>query len=224
MAAVAIYRTTIGQKVIMAVTGFILVLFVIGHMLGNLHAFQGAQELNAYGAFLRQVGEPALSDEQALWTIRIILLVSAVLHIWSAVSLTKLDLESRPVGYRRKQMINASLAARTMRYSGVLLAVFIVFHILHFTTGTLLPGFRPGDVYANVVRGFSSPLVALFYVVAMVALGLHLYHGVWSMFQTLGLNNRGRTRFWGGLATLVAVVVALGFVLVPLAVVARIVR
>jgi succinate dehydrogenase / fumarate reductase cytochrome b subunit len=224
MAAVAIYRTTIGQKVIMAVTGFILVLFVIAHMLGNLHAFQGAQELNAYGAFLRQVGEPALSDAQALWTVRIILLVSALLHIWSAVSLTKLDLESRPVGYRRKQMINASLAARTMRYSGVLLAVFIVFHILHFTIGTLLPGFRPGDVYANVVRGFSSPLVALFYVVAMVALGLHLYHGVWSMFQTLGLNNRGRTRFWGGLATVVAVVVALGMISVPVAVLARIIR
>ena len=218
MATLAIYRTTIGKKVIMAVTGLILVLFVITHMLGNLHAFEGAEELNHYGRFLREAGAPVLVNEQALWMLRIVLLVSAVLHIWSAVDLTRLDLASRPAGYRRKRMVSASLAARSMRIGGVLLAVFIVYHILHMTTGTVHPSFVEGDVYHNVVVAFRNPLVTLFYLLAMVALGFHLYHGVWSMFQTLGLNNRGRTRFFGGLATVTSVVVALGFVLVPLAV------
>src|SRR5918992_566605 len=136
MAVLTLYRTTIGKKVIMAVTGLILVLFVIAHMFGNLHAFEGAEELNHYGRFLREVGYPALVNEQALWMLRIVLLLSAVLHIWSAVDLTRLDLASRPAGYRSKRMVSASLAARSMRIGGVILAAFIVYHILHMTTGT----------------------------------------------------------------------------------------
>jgi succinate dehydrogenase / fumarate reductase cytochrome b subunit len=224
MGVLRLYHTTLGKKVVMAVTGLILVLFVIAHMLGNLHAFEGPDELNAYGVFLREVGYPALSNETALWIVRIVLLVAAVLHITSAVQLTQLDLAGRPVGYRSKKTVNASLAARTMRIGGVILAVFIVYHILHMTVGSVHPSFRPGDVYHNVVAGFSVWPVSLFYLVAMLCLGLHLYHGVWSMFQTLGLNNRGRTRFWGGVATVTAVVVALGFSLVPLAVLAGLVR
>jgi succinate dehydrogenase / fumarate reductase, cytochrome b subunit len=224
MAALALYQTTIGKKVIMAVTGLILVLFVIAHMIGNLHTFEGPAELNAYGAFLRTIGYPALSNEVALWIVRLVLLSSAILHIWAAVSLTQTDLAGRPIGYRSKRTINASLAARTMRYSGVLLALFIIYHLLHFTTGTLLPGFRHADIYANVTSAFRNPVVSLIYIVAMALLGMHLYHGVWSMFQTLGLNNRGRNRFWGGVATVLSLVVALGFVSVPLSVLAGLVR
>lgn len=220
MAAVAIYRTTIGKKIIMAVTGLVLVVFVIAHMLGNLHYFEGRVALDHYGEFLREVGSPVLVNQQALWMLRAVLLVCAVLHIWSAVDLTRLDLASRPVGYRSKKMVSASLAARSMRVGGVLLAAFIVYHILHMTTGTVHPSFREGRVYDNVVAAFSNPLVTAFYVVAMVALGFHLYHGVWSMFQTLGLNNRGRNRFLGGVATVTSLIVAVGFVVVPLAVLA----
>src|SRR5215213_2916132 len=125
-ASLAIYRTTIGKKVIMAITGLILVGYLILHMWGNLHTFEGPQELNAYGAFLRTVGAPALMNEQALWTVRIVLLVSAILHIWAAVSLTRVDWAGRPVGYRAKKSVRSSIAARTMRWSGVLIAVFIV--------------------------------------------------------------------------------------------------
>src|SRR5688572_21475753 len=169
-----------------AVAGLVLVVFVIAHMLGNLHSFEGRVALDHYGEFLREVGSPVLVNQQALWMLRVVLLVCALLHIWSAVDLTRLDLASRPVGYRSKKMVSASLAARSMRVGGVLLAVFIVYHILHMTTGTVHPSYREGRVYDNVVAAFSNPLVTAFYVVAMVALGFHLYHGVWSMFQTIG--------------------------------------
>lgn len=218
MAVVALYRTTIGKKVAMAVTGLILVGFVVLHMWGNLHAFEGPEAFNAYGHFLRVAGAPVLGSEQALWLIRVVLLSAAALHIVAAVQLTQRDLASRPVGYSSKRSVSGGAAALFMRASGVLLAVFIVVHILHLTTGTLLPGFRAGDVYANLIRGFSNPLMVLFYVAAMVALAFHLYHGIWSTTQTLGWNNRGTDRGYRNLAVAIAAVVSLGFVAVPLAV------
>jgi succinate dehydrogenase / fumarate reductase cytochrome b subunit len=224
MAVLTLYQTTIGKKVIMAVTGLILVGFTIGHMYGNLHTFEGPTALNEYGAFLREFGHPAVGGEQALWLIRTVLLVSVVLHIWAALSLWQIDQASRPVGYRSRRAISSSLAARTMRYSGVLLGLFIVYHILHLTTGTVHADFRHGDIYHNVVVAFRNPVVVLIYLLAMVALGFHLFHGVWSMFQTLGLNNRGRNRFWGTVASIVSFVVAVGFVTVPLAVFLGLVR
>ena len=224
MVTLAVYRTTIGKKLIMAVTGLILVGYLILHMYGNLHTFQGPEELNAYGVFLRSVGSPALMNEQALWTVRIILLVSALLHIWAAVALTQLDWASRPVGYRTRRVVSASWASRTMRWSGVLIAIFVVYHILHFTIGSVHPSFDRHDIYHNVTVAFRNPLVALFYIVTMILIGLHLWHGVWSMFQTLGLNNRGRNRFWGGVAAVVSVVVALGFISVPFAILVGMVR
>jgi succinate dehydrogenase / fumarate reductase, cytochrome b subunit len=224
MAVLTLSQTTIGKKVIMAVTGLILVGFTIGHMYGNLHTFEGPTALNEYGAFLREFGHPAVGGEQALWLIRTVLLVSAVLHIWAALSLWQIDHASRPVGYRSRRSISSSLAARTMRYSGVLLGLFIIYHILHLTTGTVHADFRHGDIYHNVVVAFRNPVVVLIYLLAMVALGFHLFHGVWSMFQTLGLNNRGRNRFWGTVASVVSVVVAVGFVTVPLAVFLGLVR
>ncbi len=218
MAVVALYHTTIGKKVAMAVTGLILVGFVILHMWGNLHAFEGSTAFDDYGHFLRVAGAPVLGSEQALWSIRVVLFISAALHIVAAVQLTQLDLASRPVGYSRRRSISGGTAALFMRVSGVLLAVFIVVHILHLTTGTLLPGFRAGEVYANVIRGFSNPLMVLFYLAAMVALAFHLYHGIWSTTQTLGWTTRGTDRGYRNLAVAIAAVVSLGFVAVPLAV------
>jgi succinate dehydrogenase / fumarate reductase cytochrome b subunit len=224
MAVLSLYQTTIGKKVIMAVTGLVLVGYVVVHMLGNLHVYEGPEKINAYGVFLREVGGPAVPHEGLLWTVRLVLLLCVGLHIWAAYALTRLDLASRPIGYARRQNIQASYAGRTMRWGGVIILLFIVYHILHLTTGTVHPQFREGDIYGNLVNGFRNPLASAFYIAAMVALGLHLYHGVWSMFQTLGLNDRTRTRLFGSVATVIAAAVTVGNISIPLAVLTGVVR
>jgi succinate dehydrogenase / fumarate reductase cytochrome b subunit len=224
--ALTLYQTSIGKKVIMAVTGFILFGYVFVHMYGNLHVYEGREHLNAYAAWLREMGAPFFSHEVALWIVRIILLVALIGHIWSAWQVTKLDWDSRPIGYGQKKMIAGSYAARTMRWGGVILALFIVYHVLHFTTGTLYveARYNPADVYANVVNGFRNPIVSLVYIVAMLALALHLYHGIWSMSQTLGWRNSVNNSLWKGFATVMAIVIAGGNIAIPLAVMAGIVR
>ena len=219
-----LYQSSIGKKFIMAITGFILFGFVLVHMWGNLHIFQGREKINAYGVFLRVVGEPFFADEQVLWLVRIVLLLSVVLHVAAAYQLTRMDLAGRPVGYAMRKNVANGYAARTMRWGGVIIALFIVYHILHFTTGTLHPRFVHGDIYNNMVIGFSNPLVSAFYILAMIALGLHLYHGVWSMFQTLGLNNKRWNSLLRGFATIFAVLVVVGNVSVPVAVLAGFLR
>jgi succinate dehydrogenase / fumarate reductase cytochrome b subunit len=216
--ALTFYRTSIGKKVVMALTGVILVGFVIVHMLGNLKVFQGPDKINEYGIFLREVGAPVLSHEQGLWLVRIVLLASVVLHIVAAYQLTRQDLASRPVRYARHGMVQATYASRTMRWGGVIILLFVIYHLLHFTTGTAHPSFRPGDVYHNLVAGFQVWYVSAFYIAAMVALGLHLYHGTWSMFQTLGLNNSRWNGLWKWVAIIVALAVAGGNILLPVAV------
>jgi succinate dehydrogenase / fumarate reductase cytochrome b subunit len=222
--ALTLYHTTIGKKVVMAVTGFILYGYVMVHMLGNLKVFQGPEKLNAYGVFLRTAGGPVFADEQVLWLVRIILLVSLVAHIVAAVQLTRLDWESRPVGYAMRKNQVYGYAAPTMRWGGVGIALFVVYHILHFTTGQAHPSYVHGDIYRNVVVGFQSPIASLVYIAAMIAVGLHLYHGVWSMFQTLGLNNTNNKRLLRGFATLSAVALVVGNVSIPVAVMLGLVR
>lgn len=207
----AFYRSTIGKKIIMATTGLILVAFVVAHMAGNTLIFQGPDRLNAYSRFLHGTGE-------LLWLVRVVLLVSVLLHIDAAVQLTLRAKAARPMGYAERVPQVSTFAARTIRWGGALLLVFIVFHILHFTTGTFLPAYRPGDVYANVVTGLRVWPVAVFYLVAMAALGLHLYHGAWSSIRTLGLARPKPRPLARPIAAIVAIVVALGFALVPLAV------
>ncbi len=219
-----LYESTIGKKVVMAVTGLILFGFVIIHMLGNLKVFAGRAYINAYGVFLREVGSPMFGHEQVLWLTRIVLLVSVGLHIWAAYQLTRLDLASRPVQYAMRKNQEYGYAARTLRWGGVIIALFIVYHLLHFTTGTVHPRFVEGDVYNNVVIGFQNPLVSIFYIVAQLALALHLYHGAWSMFQTLGLNNSNNKRIWRGLATVSSTMLALGNISIPLAVMLGLLR
>ena len=204
MRQATLFDSSIGKKVVMAVTGLILFGFVIGHMTGNLLVFLGAKALNDYSLSLRDFLHGA-----GLWIARAVLLVSVVLHIWAAYSLTMMNRAARPVGYREWKARESTYASRTMRWSGVLLLAFIIYHLLHFTTGTLHPDFVPGDVYHNVIVGLRQAPAAIFYIISMVALGFHLYHGAWSMLQTLGLNhprwNKLRFAISVGLAAAVVV-------------------
>lgn len=231
-AAVTLYRTTIGKKVVMAVTGLILVGFVVVHMIGNLKIFLGAQALNAYAGFLRTVGEPVLPYETLLWIVRIVLLASVVLHITAATQLTLLDKASRPERYAVKK-VSTSYAARTMRWGGVIIVLFLIYHILNFTLGKV--GYAPGvykpvdpnggfQTYSNVVNGFKAWPVSLFYILSMVAISLHLFHGTWSMFQTLGLNSVKWNNLLRGLAMVVALGVFFGNISIPIAVLAGVLK
>ena len=219
----ALWRTMIGKKVVMAATGVVLAGFVIAHMLGNLKIFSGPDEINAYSRFLRDVGMPELGYGQLLWLVRIVLLACVTLHITAAIQLTRLSWAARPSGYTVKRNIETTFAARVMRWGGVLLAIFIVFHIMHFTLGAV--GFKPGQfedlhVYQNVVAGFSVWPVAAFYIVAMSALCLHLDHGIWSMLQTLGWSTARNAAALKILSRVIAIVVFVGFTSVPVAVLA----
>ena len=219
----ALWNSVIGKKVVMAVTGAVLILFVIMHMVGNLKIFSGAEEINAYSRFLREVGWPELGYGQLLWLVRSVLFVCVILHITAAIQLTLMNREARPVGYESRKNVETSWGALTMRGGGVLLAIFIVFHLFHFTGGMV--GFQPGQfehlmVYQNVVAGFSNIPIALFYILAMVALCFHLDHGIWSMLQTMGWVNLDNTKSLRMISRLIAVVIFVGFVSVPISVLA----
>ena len=219
----ALWRTVIGKKVVMAVTGVVLIGFVIAHMLGNLKIFAGAGAINAYSHFLREVGQPELGYGQLLWIVRIVLLICVVLHVTAAIQLTRMSWAARPIGYATKRDIETTFAARTMRWGGVILVTFIVFHLLHLTGGVV--GFRAGQfhhlaAYQNVVAAFAVWPIALFYIVAMGALCLHLSHGIWGMLQTLGWSNARNEAALKVLSRGIAIVVFVGFISVPVAVLA----
>jgi succinate dehydrogenase / fumarate reductase cytochrome b subunit len=211
--ALTFYSTSIGKKVVMAITGLILFGFVIGHMLGNLQVFMGANQMNAYAAMLK-------ANATLLWGVRIVLLVAVILHIVAAVQLTRMSQRSRPEGYHYKDVIQADYAARTMRWSGPIIAVFVIYHLLHFTTGSVHPRFDVYDVYRNVISGFRVWPVSLFYIIAMVALAFHLWHGVWSLFQTLGLINPKSNKIIHRLAAIATLALVIGFISIPMAVLA----
>ncbi len=204
----------------MAVTGLIGVAFVFAHMVGNLQAFIGPGKLNAYAQFLHG---PAA---ELLWVVRAVLLAAVVLHVLMAWQLTERSHAARPREYGKREPQTATLASRTMRWGGVLLLVFIVFHILHFTTGTIRPSgfFERGDVYANIVWSFHVWWVTLFYLVAMIFLGLHLYHGAWASVRTIGYAKPSPAPMHRRVALVVAVVIWLGFTLVPVGVAAGFIR
>jgi succinate dehydrogenase / fumarate reductase cytochrome b subunit len=221
MWALTLYRSTIGKKVIMAVTGLMLVGFVIAHMAGNLQMFIGPAKMNGYAAFLKSTGE-------LLWVARLGLLAATILHVLMAWQLSRIKANARPVDYTRRDPQVSTVASRTMRWGGVLLLVFIVFHILHMTTGTVFPmashpdamypAFSETNVYGNVISAFRNPLVSAFYVVAMLFLMLHLFHGAWSSVRTLGLTKPSRHPLHRPVATVVALVVWFGFTAIPVAV------
>jgi succinate dehydrogenase / fumarate reductase cytochrome b subunit len=206
-------RSSVGRKAIMAASGLVLFGFVVAHMIGNLQVYLGRDVLNAYGLSLRALGHGA-----GLWIARLGLLGAVAAHIWSATSLTLQNRAARPVGYRERENLESTYASRTMRWSGVILLLFVVYHLMHFTFGNVHPSFREGDVYHNFIAGFQVPWVSAFYILAMLALGLHLWHGVWSMLQTVGLSHARYNHLRKAFATLITVVVVAGNISFPLAV------
>jgi succinate dehydrogenase / fumarate reductase, cytochrome b subunit len=220
---VAFWDTMIGKKVVMAITGVVLIGFVLGHMIGNLKIFAGPNQINAYARFLREVGSPAMGYGEVLWIVRSVLLACVLLHITAAIQLTRMSHEARPITYTAKRELESTFSSRTMRWGGVLLAAFILFHLLHLTGGLL--GFQPGQfqhlaAYQNVVAAFAVWPIAIFYLVAMGALCLHLTHGIWSMLQTLGWSTARNAPALKLLSRIIGVAVFLGFSSVPVAVMA----
>jgi succinate dehydrogenase / fumarate reductase cytochrome b subunit len=212
----ALYKSIVGKKILMGVTGIILCGFVLGHMVGNLQIFLGPEKINAYGRFLHE-------NLELLWPVRIILTASVLLHILAAWQVTVLNnFQARPVAYVKKTALTSSYAARTMVWSGPIIAAFVIYHLLHFTFGSVHPSFIEGDVYHNVTAGFSVPIVSAFYIVANILLAMHLYHGAWSMFQSLGLNHPRYTPWLKAGAKLFGIVIGIGNCSIPLAVLAGI--
>ena len=212
-------RTTVGRKAVMAVTGLLLYVFVAIHMIGDLKFFTGGEHFDSYARWLRTIGQPLLLHGMYLWIQRGALAAALVLHIWAAWSLSRVSHAARPVAYEVRTPVQATAASRTMRWGGIALGLFIVFHILQFTTGTLGPHYVKGDVYDNVVNTFKHWYFVVIYLVAMLALAMHLYHGVWSMTQTLGLNRPSINRAIRRFSQAGAVIIFLGFMSIPVAVV-----
>jgi succinate dehydrogenase / fumarate reductase cytochrome b subunit len=206
------WASTVGKKIVMALTGLMMAGFLVMHMTANLLAYLGPDGINSYSRFLHATPE-------LLWTARVVLLASVLLHATSAYQLSRASASARPVSYEKRQSQIATMASRTIRWLSVLVALFIVIHLLHFTTGTLLPGFIEGNPYANLVTGFASQRgMAAFYLVMMVLIGLHLYHGTWSAIRTLGLSRPKPNPFVRPVATAVAILLWLGFSAVPVGV------
>jgi succinate dehydrogenase / fumarate reductase, cytochrome b subunit len=222
--AYSMWGSTVGKKIAMAVSGLVLIGFVVGHMIGNLKVYQGPEAFNHYAEGLRLFGAPFFGTNQALWIVRVVLLVAVLVHIVAAVQLTLHSRKARSVGYRKYDNdLVFSYASRTMVWGGVIILLFIVYHILHLTIGNVHPDFIPGNAYHNFVAGFRSVPVSAAYIVAMIPLGFHLYHGFWSMLQTRGANNPQYNRFRRPVAAGLAILVVLGNISFPVAVLAGLV-
>ncbi|WP_369374549.1 succinate dehydrogenase [Streptomyces sp. cg36] len=213
-----VWDSTVGKKTVMAVSGLIMLTYLAVHMFGNLKIFFGAGDFNGYAHWLRTIGEPFLHYEWALWIIRVVLVAAVVAHAVSAYQLSRRDIRARPQGYVHKRP-RATYATRTMRWGGIILGLFIVWHVLDLTTGTVHSGgFQTGHPYQNVIDTFSTWYGNTIYIVAMLALGLHVHHGFWSAAQTLGAGSAARDRILKALAGALALVLTLGFIAVPVAV------
>ena len=219
----ALYATTIGKKFIAAITGIVLFGFLLGHVAGNLKVFTGetsagVPHIDEYGHFLRIVGAPMVPEQFVLWSARGVLLVSLILHVVVVSQLALRSQSARPIGYIKSKKSVATLPAMYMMFSGLLILGFIIFHLLHFTTGTIVIGeFEHGYIYKNLSSSFSNPIVAIGYVFVMIVLGFHLHHGVWSLFQTLGLDNPDRNKSLRLITKVLTFGIIAGFIAIPLA-------
>jgi succinate dehydrogenase / fumarate reductase, cytochrome b subunit len=222
---VELYRSAVGKKWVMALTGIMLMGYVFAHMVGNLKIYMGAEDINHYGEFLRELLVPILPRTVTLWLMRVGLAAAFVLHIHAAASLTMMNRRAHAAGgyISRRDWQAANAASRSMRYTGVVILLFLVWHLADLTWGNVNPDYARGDVYRNVVASFERPLVAILYIVANIALGLHLFHGAWSMFQSLGLNNPKWNSWRRGFAAGFAAIVAVGNITFPVAVLTGIV-
>lgn len=214
----ALTHFLIGKKIVMAVSGGVLLGFVLGHMAGNLKVFLGPDHYNAYAEGLRTIGAPLFGRGQLLWIARIVLLAAVGLHVVSAWAVTRASWAARPEGYRALRLVETTYAARSMRWGAVIILLFVAYHLLDLTLGRVNPSFVAGDPYHNLLASFSRTPVALGYIVAMAALGLHLYHGIYSACQTLGLNHPRYNVWQRRVALGLSVVITGGFVAVPVAV------
>jgi succinate dehydrogenase / fumarate reductase, cytochrome b subunit len=213
---VRFWNTTIGKKAVMAVSGIILALFVIGHLIGNLQIFLGPDQFNGYARTLRHTPE-------LVWPVRVILLVMVIVHIWSSLQLAVIKSEARPVSYRKRMPAGSSYASRTMYWSGPIIAAFVVYHLMQFTFGVGGTPYHEFDVYGNVIQGFQVPAVSIFYIIAMALLCLHLRHGLWSLVQSLGFYHPRHTPTIKRWASLIALFIFFGFVSIPVAVMLRLI-
>ena len=222
--SLGLYRSSLGKKYVMALTGLVLMGYVVVHMVGNLKLYLGPTSINGYGEWLRELGEPALPRTAGLWMVRVLLVTAFLLHLHAALALVVRNRRARPDRYRSKRdFVAANYASRTMRWTGVIVALFVLFHLMDLTWGTANPSFVPGDAYHNLLASFQRWPVAVVYVAANLALGLHLYHGSWSLFQSMGWNNRQfspRLRYF---AIAFAGIVVIGNVSFPVAVLTGIV-
>jgi len=207
------YEASVGKKAVQAVTGCILFLFVFGHMVGNLQVYMGAEQINEYAVLLRNL-------HGMIWVVRAVVLVAAILHVISGIQLWLMNRAARPVGYyARRRWVEASFASRTMIYTGLLVLAFVVYHLLHLTFGVVHPSFNHNlDVYSNVMIAFHQVAAAVIYIVTMIGLGIHISHGFWSMFQSVGLNHPLYMPVIQKLALIAAVVFAVGMASIPLSV------
>src|SRR5919205_430708 len=213
-----LWDSSVGKKAVMAVTGLIMVAYLITHVLANLLVFQGPKQINAYSAFLHGTGG-------ALWAARLVLLAALILHVVAAVQLAQRRFEARPRAYAAGRDPQVSTwASRSIRWGGALILAFLIYHILHFTIGTAHPDFVEGDPYHNVATGFHNLIVVAVYLLAMAAVGLHLYHGVWSSGRSLGMSPPSPNPLRRSVALALALLIWLGFSVIPLAVYAGLVR
>jgi succinate dehydrogenase / fumarate reductase cytochrome b subunit len=227
------YSTAVGKKYVMAITGIIGIGFVVGHMIGNLKMYLGVvqengqdvYDIDVYGEYLREILVPILPRTYFLWILRLVLIGALVLHVHAAYSLTILNRRARPVKYQSARDYQvANFASRTMRWTGIIVVLFLLWHLADLTWGWFNPDFVRGEVYRNVDASLSRIPVAILYIVANVALGIHLFHGVWSLFQSMGWNNPRFNQWRRGLATLIATVIVVGNVSFPIAVMAGVVE
>ncbi|WP_225830248.1 succinate dehydrogenase [Streptomyces sp. NK08204] len=212
-----LWDSSVGKKTVMAVSGLVMLTYLVLHMIGNLKIFFGPGEFDHYSHWLRTLLEPFMHHGWTLWLIRIVMIVAVVAHALSAYQLSRRDIKARPSKYVHARP-RASYATRTMRWGGIILGLFVVWHILDITTGTVHPGFQPGHPYNNVVDTFSTWYGNVIYIVAMLALGLHVRHGFWSAAQTLGVGSRTLDRALKSTANVLALLLTVGFIAVPVGV------
>jgi len=220
----SLYQTTVGKKLLMALTGLFLFVFIVGHMAGNLKIFFGPEKFNHYAEFLREVGSPLFGHGGFLWLFRLLLLACVGVHAVAVVQLWLISRGARRSKYKKSNDLSFSYASRTMRWGGLILAAFVIYHLLHLTLGTVHPSFDRASPYDNVVAAFSVWWVALFYAVAVIMLGLHLYHGLWSTTQTLDVRSPQIKKWRRPLSAVVALLIVLGYLSVPASVLAGWVR
>jgi succinate dehydrogenase / fumarate reductase cytochrome b subunit len=222
---VEFYRSAVAKKWLMAITGIMLMGFVFAHMIGNLKMYLGAEHIDDYAEWLRDVGEPVFPRTFLLWVLRVGLAAAFVIHIVAAAQLTRMNHKARPDKYKApRDYAAANFASRTMRWTGVIVGLFVIFHLLDLTWGQTGADFTRGEVYENIIHSFERVPVAIVYILANIALGIHLYHGSWSLFQSLGWNNRTFNDWRRIFAIGFASIIVIGNVSMPLMVVTGVVN